>query len=173
MGVINYTPAQINEAVRKSLTPYVISLQLEVPATTTCTNADQWYNIDGDFADGSSNGFTYVATGGIITFTGTCSSKFFFLGDSDLDIGSSAATISYGLFYDDGQGGGYVESSRFTSTTEFSANETTKSVGTNGETPAAILTNGKLKVMVKSSVGAVTVNHRNLKITLLETGCEV
>ena len=104
MGKLSYTTTQIDLGLRKSLTPYAISLQLDLPATTTCTLADTWYDVDGDFSDGSSNGFTYVATGGIFTYTGSEDCFFIFIGDADLDIGSSASTITYGLFADTGSG---------------------------------------------------------------------
>lgn len=169
MGKLSYTTTQIDLGLRKSLTPYSISLQLGLPATTTCTLADTWYDVDGDFSDGSSNGFTYVATGGIFTYTGSEDCFFIFIGDADLDIGSSASTITYGLFADTGSG--YTEQTRFTSITEFTANETSKSLGTNGETPTAVSTGADFKVMVKSSSAGVTINHRNLKVTMIEAGC--
>ena len=162
-----FTLAEQKTISEKANLPCIISLQCAEDSTTTCTLADTWYDIDGNFSDGSANGFTYVAAGGIMTKTCTRDSYLTFTGDSDLSIGSNAATITYGLFVDlDGEG--FVEDTRFRSEVDFTVNEGTKSVGTNGITSMTVPVGAKGKVMVKSSVAGIVVTHHNLKVTSTE-----
>jgi len=150
-----YTSAELTLTNRKSLTRCEISLQA-ADESTTCTNALQWYDVDATFTDGSSNGFTYVAEGGIITKT--C---------PDSSIGSSASTINYSIFIAE-NGVDYVESARFRSVATFASNENTKAVGTNGVSEFVMSQGSKAKVMVRSSTAGVTIDHQTINVTAFE-----
>jgi hypothetical protein len=119
------------------------------------------------FSNGSSSGFSFVAQGGVVTKTGAGSSLFFFTGDADSSIGSSAATISFAIFIAE-NGVDFTEVTRFTSPQTFSSNENGKAVGTNGVTPTVMPQNAKAKVMVKSSSAGVVIDHQTVNFTAME-----
>jgi hypothetical protein len=167
LDATGYTTQQAADTNRKALTPYEISLYCETDAQTTCTLADTWYPIDGDFTDGSSNGFSYVTSGGRMVKTGTYESRLSFNGSSDVSIGTSAATITYGLFVAL-DGINFVEDVRFRSPKNFTTNETSKELTTVGVTSDVIPVGAAGEVRVMSSVAGVVVTHHTLKVSSLE-----
>jgi hypothetical protein len=162
-----YSLDEASDSNRKSLERYEISLYCETDAQTTCTLADTWYPIDGDFTNGSSNGFTHITDGGRMIKTGTYESYLSFDGSSDVSIGTSAAIITYGLFVAlDGET--FEEDIRFRSPKSFSTNETSKELTTVGITSMMIPEGAAGEVRVMSSTAGVVVTHHTLKISSQE-----
>lgn len=164
-----YTGVQIDKSTRRSNDPYMLSLQQDTADTTTCTIADQWYDLGGDFSDGiSPHGFTFVTSGGEMTYVGSDSSKLLFSGVANIDIGSNASTITFGLFLDSGSG--FVEVPRFNFQTVFDTAEASKTSSIVGTTSIAIQSGWKMKIMVKSSQAGVPVEILTMMWSVIELG---
>ena len=98
MGNLNYTTAQVNSALRKVITPYIMGLgtDVETPSTITITSGqvDTFVLFPVALTANNANGFTLVGT--TLTFTGN-PSKFDFSAVTTVGVSAVNTTIHFRL----------------------------------------------------------------------------
>lgn len=72
------------------------TINLSTEANTVCTNAEEYYALEGTFSDGNLADFTLDTDTGILTYVGSRAKVFCFSGTSDLKC-DKTATVTYAL----------------------------------------------------------------------------